>query len=282
MIHRLRKLLREIHRRALWQVLGVYLAGAWAGLQTVGYLNRVGWLPDWTPGLTLVLLMAGVPVVAITAFVQEGVPLLRGEYRDVEDPNTLKGLTPEQVHRNPSGPPWVGGRVFTWRNAVLGGVGAATLLVGSVAAYFAMWAAGVGPMGSLVAQGVLSPGDGLAVSHFRDDTGEGWGERTTRGLGSDLSRSELLRVVSGDGASSETGVRAVLSGTVSQEGRRYVIVATLQESRTGRTLATFQVTSRRAEDLPLAIQELSHDIREKSGESLRSIRASRSLDDSPR
>jgi hypothetical protein len=39
---RLKRLIQEIHRRSLWQVLGIYLGGAWvAGAMVVALL--VGW-----------------------------------------------------------------------------------------------------------------------------------------------------------------------------------------------------------------------------------------------
>ena len=35
----LRQLIREIHRRSLWQVLGIYLVASWAVLQVVDTLG---------------------------------------------------------------------------------------------------------------------------------------------------------------------------------------------------------------------------------------------------
>jgi hypothetical protein len=34
-MERLRQLIREIHRRSLWQVLGIYLVASWAVLSVV-------------------------------------------------------------------------------------------------------------------------------------------------------------------------------------------------------------------------------------------------------
>ena len=70
---RLKRLIQEIHRRSLWQVLGIYLGGAWVALQGVEALVSVLGLPDWVPGFALVLLIVGLPIVLATAFVQEGV-----------------------------------------------------------------------------------------------------------------------------------------------------------------------------------------------------------------
>jgi len=65
---RLRSLIQEIHRRSLWQVLGIYLGGAWVALQEIEALVSVLGLPDWVPGFALVVLILGLPIVLATAF----------------------------------------------------------------------------------------------------------------------------------------------------------------------------------------------------------------------
>ncbi|MEK6253674.1 MAG: hypothetical protein N2B05_03155, partial [Gemmatimonadales bacterium] len=68
----MKKLIHEIHRRSLWQVLGLYAAGSWIVLQVVDQLVQSAGLPDWVPSLALVLLLIGFPMVLATAFVQVG------------------------------------------------------------------------------------------------------------------------------------------------------------------------------------------------------------------
>ena len=70
---RLKRLIQEIHRRSLWQVLGIYLFGAWVALQGIEALVSGLGLPERVPGLAVVLLIVGLPIVLATAFVQEGV-----------------------------------------------------------------------------------------------------------------------------------------------------------------------------------------------------------------
>ena len=60
---RLRQLIHEIHRRSLWQVLGIYVLGSWLALQAVDTLAGALNLPDWAPPLALFLLIIGLPVV---------------------------------------------------------------------------------------------------------------------------------------------------------------------------------------------------------------------------
>ena len=47
---RLKRLIQEIHRRSLWQVLGIYVGGAWVTLQGIEALVSVLGLPEWVPG----------------------------------------------------------------------------------------------------------------------------------------------------------------------------------------------------------------------------------------
>ena len=70
----LRRFIREIHCRSLWQVPGIYAVGSWAVLQVVDTLGGALNLPDWFPSFALALLIVGLPVVLATAFVQEGGP----------------------------------------------------------------------------------------------------------------------------------------------------------------------------------------------------------------
>ena len=171
-MHSLRKLLRELHRRSIWQVLGIYLAGSWGVLQVVDYMTGFAGLPAWTPSFAFVLLLIGLPIVTATAFIQEGVPRLRGEYQDEVDPEELEGRTPEEVHRDPgpirctmpacspgATPPWAASaRARSWWPR-----------------WWRTWRCGPwasGPVGSLVAQGVIDarrsghPG-GLREPHRR-------------------------------------------------------------------------------------------------------------------
>ena len=72
-MERLRQLIHEIHRRSLWQVLGIYVLASWAVLQVVDTLGGALRLPEWIEPMALVLLIIGLPIVLATAFVQEGV-----------------------------------------------------------------------------------------------------------------------------------------------------------------------------------------------------------------
>ena len=67
-----KRLIHEIHRRSLWQVLGIYVVSSWIVFEVAQTLTEGLGLPDWVPPFALILLLIGLPVVIGTAFVQEG------------------------------------------------------------------------------------------------------------------------------------------------------------------------------------------------------------------
>jgi eukaryotic-like serine/threonine-protein kinase len=310
-------LVREMHRRSLWQVLGIFLAASWGVLQVVELLTETAGLPDWTPTMALVLLMLGLPVCLATAFVQEGMPGSdRGAPSDLADdgdassevagadsskdpaPNLAPGTG--SLDR-PSTRPSRTGRLLTWRNAILGGVGAFALLGFSLVAYFVMWTTGLGPVGSLVAQGVIEEGERVVLADFDDSTGEGLGAVVTEALRVDLTSAAVLRPVEraslapalermqlepGTAISANLarevavreGIGAVIDGGVARAGTGYVITASLTEASSGRVLATFRVSANGPDEVIASIDKLSQNVREKSGESLRNIRSGEPLE----
>ena len=138
----LKRLIREIHRRSLWQVLGIYLVGGWIAYQIVHGLTEGLVLPEWFPALAVVLLVIGLPIVLATAFVQEGKP--GSELDQAEGPGDGDAAQRQPETAGTSG-------LFTWRNAILGGVGA-----------FALW--GVLAAGWLVlAGGTISTDDSASI-----------------------------------------------------------------------------------------------------------------------
>jgi TolB-like protein len=127
----LKQFIREIHRRSLWQVLLIYAGGAWAVFAIVQTLTEGLGLPQWFPAFALVLLLVGLPVVLATAFVQEGSPL---------SGRADSTLLPESSDRPLATSDARGSRrLFTWRNAIAGGV-VAMALWGVVATGWLMFA----------------------------------------------------------------------------------------------------------------------------------------------
>jgi TolB-like protein/Flp pilus assembly protein TadD len=115
----LKQFIREIHQRSLWQVLAIYLVGAAVAYQLIEALVSGLGLPEWFPPFAILLFIVGLPIVLATAFIQEGGPL-----KGHADPT----LIPESSDPKVSRPAATGARrLFSWRNAISGGVVALAL-----------------------------------------------------------------------------------------------------------------------------------------------------------
>jgi tetratricopeptide (TPR) repeat protein len=327
----IKKLIHEVHRRSLWQVLGIFLAASWVVLQVVEVLTETAGLPDWTPTMALVLLLIGLPICLATAFVQEGMPghehhRARGPVASDDRAGSVgsnaavgsgasdaDGRAPRGTEAGwDEGVPTAGAsletplsdsrRLLTWRNAILGGVGAFALLGFSLIAYFVMWTTGLGPVGSLVAQGVLDERDPVLLAEFDNRTSdETLGSVVTDALRVDLLESQVVTLVD-DALVSETlrrmgrntasavtseiarevavreGIKAVIEGDVSSVGGGYLLAVEIVSAADGSSLAAFRETAESDAELLPAIDRLSQKLRERAGESLRDIRAGEPLE----
>ncbi|HSM36506.1 MAG TPA: tetratricopeptide repeat protein [Longimicrobiales bacterium] len=300
MIDRLLELIRDVHRRSLWQVLGVYVASSWGVLQVIEFLIETAGLPEWVQPFALVLLLIGLPIVLATAFVQEGSPgRARGADRPMAEapPPTPLGVPEPDA---PGAAPSRRARWLTWRNALLAGAAAFALLVVVVGAFYAMRNLGIGPAGTLSAQGVLDARDEILLADFEGQAGDSsLAPVVTEALRVDLGNSDFLRLTEANRitsvlgrmgrederlpedvaleAATREGIKAVLAGEVSRLGPGHVLTARILEPATGNTLASFRSVARTEADLIDAIDELSGSIRAKVGESLRSVARSEPL-----
>jgi len=288
----MRNLIREIHRRSLWQVLGIYLALSWIALQVVDVLsNNVG-LPAWVGPTAFALLLVGLPIVVGTAFVQEGMTT-RGQEHPTTPPDEATELqspapsTPGRRHR-----------FMTWRNALVGGVGAFALLGLVTAAWLFMRASGIGPAGTLVAKGILDERERLVLADFDSATDTVLARTVTETVRRALAESSALRFVERDqlaetlrrmGRDARTtaideetareiairdGLKGFVGGMVDRVGTGYVLSADLVLAESGETALSHQETARDDADLINAIDRLSRRFRERAGESLRDVNAS--------
>lgn len=119
----LRRFLYEIHRRSVWQVLAVYLFGAWIGYEVILALVEGLALPSWLPGFAIVLFVIGLPLVLATALVQEGPPRFSDPDLHLLDDIELADGEAEPVSAAPGdAQPTELHHVLTWRNAFFAGV----------------------------------------------------------------------------------------------------------------------------------------------------------------
>lgn len=270
MIHAVRKVLRALRRRSVWQVLGAYLVLAALVLVGIDRFSTLLGLPLWTALMALALLAIGLPVVAATAVVQRVGSDSHGA--NESDPSDMALRTPRDVHVVPEAHPLHGAGPFTWRNAILGGVMAGALLVTSVVAYLAMWGLGFGPIGSLVARGLIAQDDTLVVARFENRTDvERLGRHVTELLRRELARSSLVTVLAAETAEAAGRPRVVLDGEVSPHPRGLRLTTRLVLPD-GSIAATYRHVARSEGALATSAEVLSERIRAKLGESFRSIR----------
>jgi adenylate cyclase len=229
-VSRLKHLIQEIHRRSLWQVLGIYVGGAWVALQGIEALVSVLSLPEWIPAFALVLLIVGLPIVLATAFVREGAE---------EEETSGEAETGTGLRRL-----WV----------VLATTGSVLVLLA-----IAAWVTWPRPLGLLIdVAGVSGPPvdpslpekPSIAVLPFEnmsaDPEQEYFADGITEDLTTELARIQHLFVISRNSAFTykgkpvkvedvgrELGVRYVLEGSVRKAGDHVRITAQLIDATTG-------------------------------------------------
>lgn len=297
---RVRALIREIHRRSLWQVVGIYAAGSWIGYQIVLGLTDGLALPDWVPPLAIILFLVGLPIVVATAFVNEGVPGLPGRAAgslEFELAAEFRGQehTGSAVQREEQAHP------LTWQRAIGAGVAAFLLLGLSAGAYSGLRSAGIGPMGSLLAKGAFAADDAVLLADLGGAAEDSLlTAALTEALRIDLGQSRTLRIVQPTAVRSALGrmqrdadvrldeglarevavrenVKAVLAGNVSRVAGSWVVTARLLVAEDGTELAVFRETAKDSTALLGALDRLSRSLRKRVGESLRDVRASEPL-----
>ena len=216
---RLKRLIQEIHRRSLWQVLGIYLVGAWVAFQGIEALVSGLGLPEWVPGLTVAILIAGLPIVLATAFVQEGV----GAGEVPAEAPVLCEAEAAGLHL-----------VLTWKNVILGGVLVIALAGIGVAVALYTSTGTRAPTGP--------PITAIAVLPFDDMSPAGDQRWLADGLAEDLidslSRIEELRVIARTSAFAHRGediaaigeglqVGTVVEGSLRRSGDQLRVTAQL-------------------------------------------------------
>ena len=297
----MKKLFQEAHKRSLWQVLGIYMAGSWIVLQVVDQLTESAGLPEWVPSFALVLLLIGLPVVIATAFLQH-----RGQATGDHDDSATgsvvdSGAAVEAVSGlgSANAAAGVSRRLFTWRNALVGGVSAAVLFAVVMGGWAFARDKGIGSAGTLVAKGVIDDGERVILAEFSGDSV--MAEVATMAFRVDLSQSPTINVADPTFLSSvfkrmevdpsasvdealareaaiREGIKAVVSGDVARAGGSYVLTARLVAAESGQDLINLRETASDSSQVMESVDQLSRRMRERLGESLGSIRASAPLD----
>jgi DNA-binding SARP family transcriptional activator/TolB-like protein len=285
-----RGVMREIHRRSLWQVLAVYLVGAAAGFGIVQALTEGLGLPFWFPWFAIVLFIIGLPIVLATAFVQHGPPwLARG------DP-----VAPPGSSHSPLAGSEAGGldlrRLLTWRKSIAAGV-LAFAIWGVIAAG---WLLARGGVDLLVAERLafVNEGDRVLVAELENGSDQEYLAAAVReAIVTDLAQSAHVNVVELSQLSDvldrmrlpdtvvvtsdlaleiarREGYPVVVTGSVGQIGSGYQVSARIVETATGRSVVRMRETAAAEGGVIDAIERVSRRVRRHLGESLASVRRS--------
>jgi len=265
------------------RVGGLFLLASVAVLGVVYFLTiRLG-LPDWVLWGALALLSAGLPIMVITGLLERR--------RARASTTGLHVPTPTGVRR-----------LFTWRRAISGGVLAFSVLALGTIVYTAMRLLGIGPVGTLVASGKLANRDRIIVADFANRTADTTlSQSVTEAFRIDLAQSPVVTVMASsavgqalermkrdphtvvDAATAREvalreGVKAVVAGEISPVGKGFVLSAKLLAPADGAELVALRETAENDGVILPAIDRLSRRIRERIGESLRTIRSNEPLE----
>ncbi len=252
-------------------------------LAVVAFLvYRLG-LPYWVLWGAVLLLLAGLPIMLFTGHHERRRAIAR----------TTAIHTPVETGVS---------RWLTWRKAITGGAVAFGGLALVAGGYTAMRLLGIGPVGTLVASGVLKNRDRLILADFENRAADSTlGPSVTEAFRVDLQQSQTLRLVDAtevtdalrrmerpassplvpalaQEVAQRSGIKAVVAGQIDPVGASYVLSASLLDAADGRVLTAVRETADGPGELLKAIDRLSAKLRERIGESLVTIRESEPLE----
>ena len=266
------------------RVGGLFVLAA-VGVGAIVYaLVRALGLPDWVFLGGLGLLLAGLPIMLLTGMQERRRALARATGMHTMTPTGVKKL-------------------FTWRRALWGGGIAFVALALLAGTFMTLRALGVGPFGTLVTSGKLANRARILVADFTNrSTDPTLGRSLTEAFRIDLSQSPVVRVMTGDeiGAvlkrmeqpestavtqdvaqeiAEREGIPAIIVGDVAPVGQGYLLSARVLSTGDGSELAADRETAESETGILAALGRLSSSIRAKIGESYRSLRDTRPLED---
>ena len=256
------------------------LFGAAAGLVLVlvYVLMTVLGLPDWVFVGAIALLAVGLPIVLVTG--------KHEQQRVVAATTGMHMTTPVGMQKH-----------FTWRKATLGGGVAFTGLAVAAGGFMAMRLLGIGPVGTLVASGVLDEQARLVLADFENATSDSTlGETVADLFRIDLNESPAITLLSATQVSDvltrmqrpedtpltpavvseiamREGIKAYLTGDIRSLGESYLIAARLVSAETGEEFMSVSEQANTSADIMDAVDRMSTAFRERIGESYSSLRA---------
>ena len=279
-------------RRRLWRSLAIW-AASFVGVVIVARAAVISiGLPEWVVPGAIAVMALGLPAILLTALVQRGAhaALTRSALTPGGTPARHSTMTQLALKASP----WM-----SWRRTMLGGVWAVSGFVVLVAGYMLLRAQGIGPAGSLLAQGVIKERDPIVVAdvQVRGGADTALGPVVTEALRTALEQARSVTLLPSSTVAGtlqrmqrpprtpldvdlarevaqRNGVKAVVAGTVTPLGPGFVVAARLVRADSGDELVSYRETADTPKELLGAIDQLGRRLRDKLGESLKSVRAS--------
>jgi tetratricopeptide (TPR) repeat protein len=272
---------------ALWAVATVAVViTVWAAREAIG-------LPDWTLVGAGGVMLAGLPMILATWYAQRTVHRTYvGSTGGTGASAPVGTMATLALKASPH---------LSWKRTWLGGSIAVSGFGVLIVAFMVMRAMGIGPFGSLQGRGEFGARETIVVADFESPADDPTlGATVAEALRTDLVQSQALEVLTraetrdamvrmrrgADEAvpfalarelATREGAKAVLDGAIVRLGRSYVITARLVSALDGTELVPFRETAANEDELLPALGRIARAVRERAGESLRSIRASDEL-----
>ena len=278
------------------KALAIY-AGAFVAVAILAKAAIVGiGLPDWVFPGSLVVMALGLPVILWTGYVQR---VTRRAMATT--PTFTPGGTSALQHGTIATMALKAAPHVSWYKTARGGMYAFGVFIVMIGAFMGMRAFGIGPFGSLLASGALEKDAPILLAEFASPASDtSLGSVVTEALRSELAKSKAVSIVPvalvqevmqrmqrpastrvdlavAREIATREGFKAIIDGEVLRLGATRVLVARLVAAQTGEELATFRETAQSDDEIILAIDRLSRDLRERVGESLRSIHATEAM-----
>ncbi|MGH7633254.1 MAG: protein kinase domain-containing protein, partial [Gemmatimonadaceae bacterium] len=265
------------------RVLALFTAASLVMLALVYLLMIKLGLPTWVFVAAVGLLVIGLPIIMLTGVKERERALAHATGTSLSPPRGME-------------------RLFTWRRALVGGGAAFAALTIVAIAYTAMRLLGIGPVGTLVASGVLKERQPIILADFENRAADSTlGVTLTEAFRVDLSQSPTVQLVTSQAiedalrrmqhaapapltsalardVAQRDGVKAVVDGQIDPVGKSYLLSARIVSVADGTTLAAVRETAGNEAELIPALDRLSRALRERIGESLVTIRANDPLE----
>ncbi|MBM3884417.1 MAG: protein kinase [Gemmatimonadetes bacterium] len=274
--------------RRLGKVLGLWVVGSGAAwVLARAAVIGIG-LPRWTVTLVLAVAALALPLMVATWYVQR-----MARQALVQTPaltpggSVLRGtMATIAIKASPH---------LSWRRTRLAGIAAAVAVVLAVGGYVVLRQLGVGPAASLLSAGRIQADSRILVGQFTTTSSDSsLGSVVAQAMRTSLGQSTAIRLVSPSEAAGalvrmtlpgstpltlatarelavREGIPLIVTGQVATLGTGFMVTTSLVSSETGEPLVELQRAADGPGALLSAIDALALDLRERIGESLRSV-----------